>query len=213
MTKRLWVITATVAVAVVAAVFTVVQQRDQPTGEIALISFTETVHTNGEGDVVSGQSGRTDRKVSIHVSHRDGRITAMRFTTCSGGRITEERAWESADPKTVTVRTWDDCQQLDDEMPPPAPRTLEVVLAELFGPRAIPADARTTGDGKASWKVEQGLVTSEFTDGGGTYPDRKVAISGPDGEVGSVITDGSVKAMKAATELPGWAPGWESCAG
>lgn len=158
----------------------------------------------------AGQDGPFDRKVRIHASHRDGRIIAMRFITRSNGRISEERAWEAADPQTVTVRTRDDCQQLDGEMPPPAPETLDVVPAELFGPRAIPADARTTGDGKAGWKVKQGLVTSEFTDGGGAYPDRKVAISGPDGEVGSVITDGSVK---AATELPGWAPGWESCAG
>ncbi|UGY93123.1 hypothetical protein [Streptomyces gobiensis] len=210
MTRRAWVISAIAAVISLAVAFIVVQQRDgrqrdQPPGEVALISFTETV----QADAAPEQDRRIDRKVSIHVSHRDGRIAAMRFITRSNGGISEERRWEATDPRTVTIRTWDDCRQLDDEMPPPAPETLEIVLAELFGPRAIPADARTTGEGKSHWKVEQGLVTSEFTDGGGTYPDRKVTIRGPEGDVGSIITGGSVE---AATELPGWAPGWESCA-
>ncbi|MFD3512732.1 hypothetical protein [Streptomyces sp. NPDC058657] len=207
MTKRTWLLTSGLAALAVAGSVVALRApapKPEPApAAIALVSFTETLMTEaGSGGDPPG------RHVSIYASHRSERIDTLRFLSRVDGRVTEERLWKAGSPEVITVRDWSACAETIQQMPGPRPETLDMVVEEIFGPARIPADAKRSGKGTSAWKVTDGMVTTEYTDGGGSYPDRVVKLKGPSGQVGTVIDKGSVGTSKG---LPDWQPDWQDC--
>ncbi|MGW7415620.1 hypothetical protein [Streptomyces sp. NPDC054863] len=211
MTKRTWLITSGLAaVAAAGSLVALHAPGDAPATKpkaapeaIALVSFTETLMTE------KGSRGNPlGRHVTIYASHQSERIDTLRFLSRVDGEVAEERLWKSSSPEVITVRDWSACGETTEQMPGPRPETLNAVVEEIFGPTSIPADARPSGKGTSAWKVTDGMLTTEYTDGGGSYPDRVVKLKGPSGDVGSVIDKGSIGKSKG---LPDWQAGWEDC--
>ncbi|MEV1146074.1 hypothetical protein [Micromonospora sp. NPDC049799] len=171
----------------------------RPAGEVTVVGFTETSHEPG--------GAAYETRVSVHLAHHDGILDAMRFETRTGGSLVEERLWRSDRPDTVAVRSWPECRQSNEPMPPPRPETVEQVLTEYFGPRT-PAGTPAT-DGRTSWtdRPDGGIVRT-FTDDGSGYPGGRTVTIGADGDAGTTIGAATVA---PATELSGWTPGWDVC--
>ncbi|MEU3605305.1 hypothetical protein AB0E83_07565 [Streptomyces sp. NPDC035033] len=166
------------------------------------IAFDEAVLIGPAGD------GTAARHVEMHVEHLDGAVRTLRVVTTSAGKVTEERLWEAGRPETITVRDWRSCRAVTEETPQPRPSRVDVITDELFGPVAVPPAARREPDGTRRWSTTAGLVTTAYADAGGRYPDRRVTIKGPDGQIGSVITG---TRLDRAGALPAWRPGWQDC--
>ncbi|BBC35931.1 hypothetical protein SGFS_072250 [Streptomyces graminofaciens] len=196
-----------VAVAVTGGAIAFAAPDDGPDGDRTGAAFTH-IQFDETTLVDTEESGSADRHVDIFAEHRSDAVSRARFVTTSEGRVLEERLWDSDHPESMTVRNWDTCQAVDEATPDPRPDSLDLIVTQYFGPRAVPDDAEKLAHGVARWEIPAGMMTTEYTDKGGTYPDRVVEIKGPNGEVGSTIRDTSVRDTSA---LPGWRKGWESC--
>ncbi|MDK1473852.1 hypothetical protein QNO07_10535 [Streptomyces sp. 549] len=152
--------------------------------------------------------GSTGTSVNISALHRSGDISVIHFRIEGDYGLAEERWWESESPEKLEIRDWRACSQSTDVMPEPHPITVRVLLKELFGPKAIPDDAKVTKGG-AKWERNDGFITFEYVDHGGEYPDRTVTTIGPDGGGGSRISE---VVTAASTDAPRWGEGWKSCA-
>jgi hypothetical protein len=196
-----------IATATVATVFALVPMAcspDQAPSEeesFTRITFSETQSRGKAEDPLQ-------QHIDMYVAHQDGTVKEIRFRVQVGDELSQERRWEAAASETIIVRSWLDCSQFSEPMPPPAPESLDIVLEELFGPREIPSDADTTSDGSASWTMESGLAVLTVVDHGGEYPDRTITVGGEIGSIGTILEAGGVDSV---SELPDWQSGWESC--
>ncbi|MBT2441556.1 hypothetical protein J7E93_15820 [Streptomyces sp. ISL-36] len=83
-----------------------------------------------------------------------------------------------------------------------------MILRGYFGPPDVPRDARKVAGGRSRWETPTGMMLMTYTDLGGPYPDRVVEIRGPDGSIGSTISDTRISDHSA---LPEWREGWQRC--
>ncbi|MBD0710047.1 hypothetical protein BU197_17165 [Streptomyces sp. CBMA291] len=214
--KPQWAVLSGAAAVLVAAAATVITRSAQdappaavpppaasPAAAVTRIAFDEAAMMD------PARPGTTHRRIEMYAEHRGEAVTSLRFLITTTGKLTEERLWEAARPETITVRDWTSCRTADERVPDPRPDRLDVITTELFGPAAVPGEAKAGPGGTRQWTTSAGLITSTFTDGGGPYPDRTVRIAGPDGQVGSVIDHTLVG---PATALPGWHQDWKNCA-
>jgi hypothetical protein len=167
-----------------------------------LVTFSEISYSSETG-------GTTQQHIEMYIADRQGRVQEIHFIIRIGANIIQERRWVSADSQTITVRSWEDCIEFSESMPPPSPDSLEIILEELFGPREIPKSAETTTDGVVRWSMTNGPARLTFADHGGAYPDRTITVSGESGNVAVVIKAGVVEPVAL---LPDWQSGWDSCA-
>lgn len=170
--------------------------------EVTRIAFSE------QAQAPSGSPSAPSVRIAMYAHHTGDAVGELRFRITSAGKLVEERRWVADSPDAITVRNWLSCATSQEGTPPPRPDSLKVVVRELFGPPSVPENARDSTDGAKRWTTSAGMITTDYTDLGGQFPDRKIEIKGPDGNVGSTIGDTEIAPADA---LPGWHPGWEKC--
>lgn len=178
------------------------EKRRSADSKVTRIAFSERSHAP------AGSSATPPLRIAMYAHHTGDAIGELRFHITAAGRLVEERRWVAGDSGSITVRNWISCRASQEKTPPPTPNDLKVVVRELFGPPTVPEVAEKSSDGTKRWEVSSGMITTNYTDLGGAFPDRRIEIKGPDGVVGSTISDTEVA---SAGELPGWRPGWRNC--
>ncbi|WP_411081863.1 hypothetical protein [Streptomyces sp. cmx-18-6] len=179
------------------------EDRRGTTAEVTRIAFTEQAHAP------KGSPADPPVRIAMYARHAGDVVDELHFRITSAGKLVEERRWVAGSPDAIAVRNWVSCGTSQEETPPPRPDSLKVVVRELFGPPTVPEEAREAANGTKRWETSAGMITTDYTDLGGAFPDRRIQIKGPDGTVGSTIGDTEVAPADA---LPGWRPGWEKCA-
>lgn len=121
-----------------------------------------------------------------------------------------ESEWRQAEPDTLQIRDWRSCTAVDESYPMPPLTTVDILLADILGPRHVPQDAQAIGSGNTGlWRIQRGLVTIEVHEPHEDYFGRTVYTSVADPKFYSRVR--SVKLSSAATDGWGYAPGWERC--
>ncbi|MFI9625314.1 hypothetical protein [Streptomyces sp. NPDC052042] len=192
-----------------AAACTACSTADEGGGDapgVTRIAFSESATFSATG---LSEEDPAPRDIVVFAAHKGDKVSRLRFLTSSADQPLEERYWTADSPESVKIRDWTSCKEISDAMPPPTPSTPESVTEQFFGPSRIPGDARRNGDGEYTWSTTESLVTTEYTDHGGDFPDRTVKIIGPTGELAGTIQNGKVGDVR---EFPGWRDDWKTCA-
>ncbi|MGW1008733.1 hypothetical protein ACWD4X_01610 [Streptomyces termitum] len=175
---------------------------DRSGTSVARVEFVETAPLDTDPSLTG------KRKVELFAEHRGDAVHRLRFLVTLDGRVAEERLWRADRPDTMAVRDWGSCTSVEEAVPDPRPDSLRKILDEYFGPADIPAGASRLPDGTRRWETPTGMMRVSYTDLGGAYPHRIVEIKGPDGSVGSTISD---TRLGEHPSLPAWRADWPSC--
>lgn len=138
------------------------------------------------------------------------RIVELYSRVLNSGRPVYKSHWHEARPDILSTRDWRSCTAVDESAPTPPLTTVDMLLADILGPRHVPRDAQVIGSGSTMrWRIQRGLVTIEVHEPHEGYFGRVVYTSVTDPEFYSRVR--SVQLSSGVADGWAYAPGWERC--